>query len=219
MDGQTGEAVLTEETITGDQAEADNLVVGFKADSSENLHWINRYDYSTGQTTSLFKRGEMSKTTTAQFYDNIRFTGWSAVPYYTRLDDDKLDGLQDKKIHTFYDDIQQEVLGDGKTKQGKIKLADYIEYYPISFRFQLGSKIFSSNNALNGMKVCDERGILSSDAIKAYDSDLALYAAFNNMFPIPVIESEYHQYKVSKVEDYDYETELGYKTEVKKLSG
>lgn len=219
VDGQTGEAVLTEETITGDQAEAENLVVGFRADSSENLHWVNRYDYSTGQTISFFKRGEMRKKTTALFYDNIRFTGWSAVPYYTRLDDDKLDGLQDKKIHAFYDEIQQETLEDGRTEQGKIKLADYIDYYPISFQFQLGSKIFSSNNALKGMKVYDARGLLSSDAIKAYDSDLALYAAFNNMFPIPVIESEYHQYKVSKVEDYDYETELGYKTEVKKLSG
>lgn len=101
VDDQTGEAVITEETITGDQAEAENLVVGFRADSSENLHWVNRYDYSTGQTTSFFKRGEMRKKTTALFYDNIRFTGWSAVPYYTRLDDDKLDGLQDKKIHAF----------------------------------------------------------------------------------------------------------------------
>lgn len=219
VDGQTGEAALAEETIAGDQAEAESLVVGFRADASENLHWVNRYDYSTGQTVSFFKRGEMSKKTTALFYDYIRFTGWSAVPYYTRLDYGKLDGLQDKKIHAFYDDIQQAATTDGKKVQGEIRLADYIDYYPVSFRFQLGSKIFSSNNALTGMKVYEERGILSSDTAKAYDSDIALYAAFNKMFPIPVIGNEYHQYTVSKVKDYDYETELGYKMEVKKLRG
>ena len=219
VDSQTSEAVLTEETITGEKAEAEGLVVGFRADSSDDLHWINSYDYSTDQETSSFKRGEMSIKTEAPFYDNIRFAGWSTVPYYTQLKYEGLGGLQDKKIHAFYNDIQQRVVESGKKEQGKIKLAEYINYYPVSFRFQLGSKIFSSNNALTGMKVYDGKGDLNADTTKAYSSDIDLYVAFNNMFTIPVIENEYHQYKVSKVEDYDYETELGYKTEVEKLVG
>ena len=56
VDSQTSEAVLTEETITGEKAEAEGLVVGFRADSSDDLHWINSYDYSTDQETSSFKR-------------------------------------------------------------------------------------------------------------------------------------------------------------------
>jgi len=219
VDDQIGEAVLTEKTITGDKKEAEGLVVGFRADSSDDLHWINSYDYSTDQITSSFKRGEMNTKTEAPFYDNIRFTGWSTVPYYTQLKYEGLDGLQDKKIHAFYEDIQQSVIEDGKKEQGKIKLADYIDYYPVSFRFQLGSKIFSSNNALTGMKVYDGKGVLNADTTKAYSGDIDLYVAFNNMFTIPIIENEYHQYDISKVEDYDHETELEYKTEIKKLTG
>ena len=219
VDDQIGEAVLTEKTITGDKKEAEGLVVGFRADSSDDLHWINSYDYSTDQITSSFKRGEMNTKTEAPFYDNIRFTGWSTVPYYTQLKYEGLDGLQDKKIHAFYEDIQQSVIEDGKKEQGKIKLADYIDYYPVSFRFQLGSKIFSSNNTLTGMKVYDGKGVLNADTTKAYSGDIDLYEAFNNMFTIPIIENEYHQYDISKVEDYDHETELEYKTEIKKLTG
>ena len=219
VDNQTGEATLVEETITGDSAEAEGLVVGFKADASDELHWINSYDYSTDQATSTFKRGEMSYKKETQFYDSIRFTGWSTVPYYTQLDYDGLDGLQNKKIHSFYDGIQQNVARTEKKAQGKIKLADYIDYYPISFRFQLGSKIFSSNNALNGMKVYDQRVALSEETTKPYSGDIDLYVALSNIFTIPVIENEYHQYKITKVEDYDRETELGYETEVEKLTG
>lgn len=219
VDDQIGEAVLTEKTITGDKKEAEGLVVGFRADSSDDLHWINSYDYSTDQITSSFTRGEMNTKTEAPFYDNIRFTGWSTVPYYTQLKYEGLDGLQDKKIHAFYEDIQQSVIEDGKKEQGKIKLADYIDYYPVSFRFQLGSKIFSSNNALTGMKVYDGKGVLNTDTTKAYSGDIDLYVVFNNMFTIPIIENEYHQYDISKVEDYDHETELEYKTEIKKLTG
>lgn len=219
VDDQIGEAVLIEKTITGDKKEAEGLVVGFRADSSDDLHWINSYDYSTDQITSSFKRGEMNTKTEVPFYDNIRFTGWYTVPYYTQLKYEGLGGLQDKKIHAFYEDIQQSVIEDGKKEQGKIKLADYIDYYPVSFRFQLGSKIFSSNNALTGMKVYDGKGVLNADTTKAYSGDIDLYEAFNNMFTIPIIENEYHQYDISKVEDYDHETELEYKTEVKKLTG
>lgn len=50
------------------------------------------------------------------------------------------------------------------------------------------------------------------------DSILSTYVAMNHMFKIPVIENEYHEYKVSKVDDYDSETGLGYTTDVKKLS-
>lgn len=216
---QTGEATLVEETITGNKTAAQGLVVGFRADSSDELHWINSYDYSKDKATSTFKREEISHKAETQFYDSIRFTGWSTVPYYTQLFYDGLDSLQNKKIHAFYNGLQQKVVETGKNEKGKIKLADYIDYYPISFRFQLGSKIFSSNNALNGMKVYDQIGVLSNETTKAYSSDLNLYVEFNNMFTIPVIENEYHQYKVSKVENYDPETELGYKTKVKKLTG
>lgn len=219
VDSQTGRAALVETTITGDKAEAEGLAVGFRADSSDDLHWINSYDYSTGKATSTFKRGEMSKKKEHQFYDSIRFTGWSTVPYYTQLEYDGLNGLQDKRIQAFYEDIQQRVAEGGNKEQGKIRLADYIDYYPVSFRFQLGSKIFSSNNALTGMKVYDGKGVLDSETTSPYSNDIDLYVIFNDMFKIPVIDNEYHQYKVSKLEDYDHETELEYKTDIKKLSG
>ena len=59
VESHVGEAVLTEETITGDCDAADGLTVGFRADSTEKLHWINSFDYSSGKTKSVFKRGEI----------------------------------------------------------------------------------------------------------------------------------------------------------------
>ena len=67
--------MLTEETIAGDRDTADGLTVGFRADSMENLHWINSFDYSSDETKSYFKRGEMAKKTDTCVYDDIRFTG------------------------------------------------------------------------------------------------------------------------------------------------
>lgn len=62
VSGQIGKATLTEETIAGSIDAADGLTVGFRADSADNLHWINSYDYSTGETKSSFKKGDMTKT-------------------------------------------------------------------------------------------------------------------------------------------------------------
>ena len=219
VDSRIGEAVLTEETAEGNRAAADGLTVGFRADSADDLHWINSYDYSTGTTESSFKRGEMDKTADSLVYDDIRFTGWSEVPYYTQLRYDRLDGLQEKQIHAFYNKIQQKVKKVGTEEKGEIRLKDYLDYYPVSFRFQFGNKIYNSDNALTGLKVYDERNMLSPESGASYEADVDLYTAFNNLFRIPVIDNEYQQYKVSGVEHYDYETSLGYKTDIKKPSG
>ena len=61
--------------------------------------------------------------------------------------------------------------------------------------------------------------MLSPESGASYEADVDLYTAFNNLFRIPVIDNEYQQYKVSGVEHYDYETSLGYKTDIKKPSG
>ena len=219
VDSRIGEAVLTEETAEGNRAAADGLTVGFRADSADDLHWINSYDYSTGTTESSFKRGEMDKTADSLVYDDIRFTGWSEVPYYTQLRYDRLDGLQEKQIHAFYNKIQQKVKTVGTEEKGEIRLKDYLDYYPVSFRFQFGNKIYNSDNALTGLKVYDERNMLSPESGASYEADVDLYTAFNNLFRIPVIDNEYQQYKVSGVEHYDCETSLGYKTDIKKPSG
>ena len=219
VDSRIGEVVLTEETAEGNRAAADGLTVGFRADSADALHWINSYDYSTGTTESSFKRGEMDKTADSLVYDDIRFTGWSEVPYYTQLRYDRLDGLQEKQIHAFYNKIQQKVKTVGTEEKGEIRLKDYLDYYPVSFRFQFGNKIYNSDNALTGLKVYDERNMLSPESGASYEADVDLYTAFNNLFRIPVIDNEYQQYKVSGVEHYDYETSLGYKTDIKKPSG
>lgn len=219
VDERIGEAELTEETITGNRDAADGLMVGFRADSADNLHWINSFDYSTGETESSFKKGDMTKTVDTLVYEDIRFTGWSTLPFSTLLKYDGLEGLQEKKIHAFYNEIQQKVMETGSTAEGKIRLKDYMDYYPVGFRFQLGTKIFNSDNALTGLKVYDERNMLSPEKAAAYDDEIDLYTAFNNLFRIPVIENEYQEYSVSKVEDYDYKTSLGYKTDIQKPLG
>lgn len=163
--------------------------VGFRASSSDGLHWTNRFDYSTKKTESSFKRGELAKNVDSIVYDDIRFTGWSTVPYFTQLKYDWLDGLQEKKIHAFYNEIQQKVSKNGLEEEGKIRLKDYLDFYPVNFRFQFGTKIYNSDNALTGLKVYDRRGLLSpEDGASAYDGEVDLYTVLNSVFKIPVIE-------------------------------
>lgn len=216
VDSRVGEVSLTEETMAGNKAAADGLTVGFRADSADNLHWISIYDYNTDKTDSSFKRGEMTETIDASVYDDIRFTGWSTVPFSTQIKYDGLDGLQENKIQAFYNEIQQRVKETGAEESGKIRLKDYLDYYPVSFRFQFGTKIFNSDNALTGLKVYDERNMLSAENAAAYDEEVRLYTAFNSLFKIPVINNEYQEYRISKAENYDRKTALGYKTDIQK---
>lgn len=219
VDSRIGEATLTEEQVAGNREAADGLAVGFRADSAEELHWINRYDYSTHQAESSFRRGKMTKKTDSVVYDEIRFTGWSTTPYVIQLKYDRLEGLQQKEIHAYYERIQQKVKEKGTVETGKIRLKDYLDYYPISFRFQFGTKIYHAGNALTGLKIYDEQGGLSAESGASYDDEVALYTSFNNMFRIPVIENEYQEYEVSSLEDYDPKTSLGYKTDIEKPLG
>lgn len=216
VDSRVGEVSLTEETMAGNKAAADGLTVGFRADSADNLHWISSYDYNTDKTDSSFKRGEMTETIDASVYDDIRFTGWSTVPFSTQIKYDGLDGLQENKIQAFYNEIQQRVKETGAEESGKIRLKDYLDYYPVSFRFQFGTKIFNSDNALTGLKVYDERNMLSAENAAAYDEEVRLYTAFNSLFKIPVINNEYQEYRILKLEKYDRKTALGYNTDIQK---
>ncbi len=242
VDTEIRESKLTEETIEGDVTAAEGISAGFRADSGDDLHWINSYDYSSGRSESVFKRGEIVEvvetsifddiqrdksfgkgdltiTVKMSLYDDIRFTGWSVEPFVTELEYDRLGGLQKKDIHAFYEEIQKRVVESGKAKSGKIRLGDYLDYYPISFQFQLGTQRYDSGNALTGLKIYDEQGTLSPEESTVYDRDVELYTALNNMFRIPVIDNEYHLYKVSKVKGYDQENSLGYTTEIIKSNG
>lgn len=239
---QIGEAALREETVSGDRRAANGLTVGFQADAGADLHWINSFDYSSGKAESVFQRGEMleaaepsiyddirrdkkfgkgdlTKTVKTSLYEDIRFTGWDVEPFVTKLGYGDLEGLQNKEIHGFYDEIQQRVKATGRLEEGEILLGDYLDYYPISFHFQLGTKRYDSGSALTGLKIYDEQGCLSPEHAAVYSEDVALYTAMNDLFKIPVIDNEYQQYKISKEKEHDPETALGYMTEVKKPSG
>ena len=239
VDAEISEVKLTEETIIGDRNAAEGISVGFRADSGDDLHWISNYEYSSGGVESVFKRGELLEAAETSIYDNIqrkdtskgilietvktflyediRFTSWDVEPFVTELYYDKLEGLQKKEIQDFYEEIQKRVVESGKAESGKIRLADYLDYYPVSFSFQFGAQRYDSGNALTGLKIYDEQGMLSSENSAVYDRDIELYTELNDMFRIPVIDNEYHSYKVSKVNGYDPQTSLGYDTDVKKL--
>lgn len=109
VNGRSCEAILTEETLAGDRNAAEGLTAGFQAGSGNRLYWNSSYDYSTGKTESGLKREEREITEEGSLYDDIRFTGRSSVPYTARIAYDRLEGLQNKKIHCFYDEIQQRV--------------------------------------------------------------------------------------------------------------
>ena len=216
---QIGKARLTEETITGDRAAADGLIVAFRADSADDLHWINGFDYSTGKTASSFTRGEMETKAETSVYDDMRFTGWSMVPYYTYLQYEALNGLQDKKIQNYYDKLQKQALEDGKEKTGTIKTSDYLDYYPISFRFQFGEKVYNSSSALTGLKTLNDKKSLDEENAAPYTGDIELYTVLNDWFRIPVIDDEYQDYSVSSEQDSSNKRFSVSKTTIKKPLG
>lgn len=216
VNNQVGEAVLSEETIEGSRAAADWLTVEFSADSADDLHWKNSFDYSTDQTTSTFKRGEMEKKADTAVRDGIRFNGWSEVPYITRIQYDSLEGLQEQKIQKFYETIGQKAAKSGVSAQGEIRLKDYLDYYPISFQFQFGNKGYDSDSALNALKFYEENGELSSDRGTVHDFEIILYTEFSRRFRIPVIDNEYQKYRVSVTGNCDDEESSGYKVSIEK---
>lgn len=213
---QIGKARLIEETITGDRAAADGLIVAFRADSADDLHWINGFDYSTDKTASSFTRGEMETTAETSVYDDMRFTGWSMVPYYTCLKYEALDGLQDKKIQNYYDKLQKQALADGKEKKGAIRTGDYLDYYPISFRFQFGEKVYNSSSALTGLKTLADKKSLNEEKAAPYTGDIELYTVLNDWFRIPVIDNEYQNYSVTSEPDSSNKRFSVSKTTIKK---
>lgn len=216
VNNQVGGATLTEETIEGSRTAADWLTVEFRTDSADDLHWKNSFDYSTDQTTSIFKRGEMAKKTDSAIYDDIRFNGWSEVPYTTQIQYGALSGLQEQKIQKYYETIEQKVVKSGVSVQGEIRLKDYLDYYPISFQFQFGDKRYDLESTLHDLKIYEENEKLSPDQGTAYDAEITLYTELNRRFRIPVIDNEYQKYEVSKVENYDAEKSLGYKVGIEK---
>lgn len=198
LKNQIGVVNLTEETLIGNAKEADGLQVGFRADSGKNLHWISSYEFSTKTTQSTFERGTMTEVQEFLIYDAFRFTTWTSTPYNILLNNDSLDGLQDKPIQKYYDNIQETGL-DGKEKAaGEIRVKDYLDYYPISFRFQFGAKVCNSNDALTGLKILSDKGDASGDKLSSYDEDVKLYREINQFFRIPVIENEYQAYELTK---------------------
>lgn len=194
---QIGAANLTEETLIGNAEAADGLQVGFRADSGKELHWISSYDFSKMTTQSSFKRGELPSEPEYFIYDDFRFTTWSVIPYVTLLENDHLEGLQKNGIQKFYHKIQATGLNEEETVSGKIRVKDYLDYYPISFRFQFGTKICNSNDALTGLKILVDEGSKSNGRISSYDEDVKLYREMNQFFRIPVIENEYQRYELT----------------------
>lgn len=219
IENQIGEPTLTEKTVTGNIEAADGLDISFKADSQDNMYWINSFDYSSGKSKSSFRRGKLSSEEEGSVYDDIRFAGWSDTPYFICLDYDLLNGLQNKKIHSLYEEAALRVVESGKEEKGRIRVKEYLDFYPVSLSFAFENKMINSDNGLIGLKVYDEKGKLSPETAADYDEDVYLYSVFNDVFKIPVIDNEYHEYKVLKDENYDNRTELPYKVEIEKASG
>ena len=209
-----GKTALTEETISGSNEAASGLAVGFAVASDEDLHWNINYDYTTSETDSTFERRIIEVAEERSLYDDLRFTGWSTIPYSTRLNYAPLEDVQNAEIHKFYDDIQKKVMDTGITESGEIRVKDYLDYYPISFRFQFGSKVYNSDDILTGLKIYDQRGKLIPENVTAYNSIVDMYVCLSNLFRIPVIDNEYQEYRVSKLDIYDNKTSLGYETEI-----
>lgn len=188
VDAQVGHVQLTEEPLIGSRLVTKGLAVGYRTDAGDDLHWTASYDFKSGVTNSTFKRGEIEKITEWSVYDDFRFTGWSKVPYMTMLENPDLKGLQEKNIQRFYATLEE-------NKSGKIRLADYLDFYPIAFRFQFGTKIFNSDDAMKGLALYEMHGDDDGKAAE-YDEDVQLYMDLNQFFRIPVIENEHQKYSV-----------------------
>lgn len=203
LSNEIGSAELTEETISGNREATEGLVVGFRADSADDLHWINVYDYTRSSTVSSFTRGGMPQNRETAVYDAFRFTGWSTRSFCTLIQCEELSGLQDKEIQRFYDELQEQVSREGKEKRGSVSLKEYLDYYPVNFRFRFGETTYDSAAMMQALKDYEKRGELTEESIGPYQGDIELYKVLNDRFRIPVIDNEYQQYSISKHREKD----------------
>ena len=151
-------------------------------------------------------------------YNGIKFTGYSTVPFITYLKNDNLGKLQEKEVQLFYSVIQRRVSESKEEENGEMRLADYLDCYPVSFSFQFGSGLYDSDDALAGMKVYFEQDGLTDASETDYADDLKLYKNLNDIFRIPVIDNEYQKYRVYMETDDKDDVSIC-KTEISKSSG
>ncbi len=126
--------------------------------------------------------------------------------------------LQEKEVQLFYSVIQRRVSESKEEENGEMRLADYLDCYPVSFSFQFGSGLYDSDDALAGMKVYFEQDGLTDASETDYADDLKLYKNLNDIFRIPVIDNEYQKYRVYMETDDKDDVSIC-KTEISKSSG
>ncbi len=159
----------------------------------------------------------MERNVDTVVYDDMRFTGWSTVPFYTLLHYDELASLQDKKVNALYDRLQNQTLKDRKERTGSLKLADYLDYYPISFRFQFGEKVYNSNRMLSGLKAAEKKSMeTEAESLQAFSHDMELYRVMNEKFRIPVIDNEYQEYVVAFAGGENNKRDIRTRTKIRK---
>lgn len=181
------QVTVTEKTITGDPSYADGLRYTLKTTYSNHLFWTTTQTLGSGQepeTEYEFRQSSGSRSYT--------YGGNGGIEYFINYDIDtgeliySEDEVEFTGIAKAYKELY-DATPDGRNGSKEIRLADYMEFYPIRTSFSLLSR---------GITLNDYYDSASYDRYFSGSND-AKYI-FNDFFRIPVPEDETLTIKISK---------------------
>ena len=192
IDQHSEDVTITETTIFGDDAEADGLTVDLW-----NEFWGDSF-WNTRVTTGGTLKAETTFYPSSPFEEDPDYY-YKKMPEFgiTIRDsigydygDEILPGTQNG-VNDAFDALAEEIL-PGESKQRKIKLADYMDYYALQVEITVpGDDHLGYNEILATSRVIeDEKAAEGWMAELKPDSDQYVAQQIQEFFKIPVLETE-----------------------------
>ena len=181
------QVTVTEKTILGDPAAADGLRVTLKTTWDDYLFWTTTQTLGSGQEPETEYEFRSSRPSRSYIYRD------GGIDYYLSYDlpdmDDLRYGEEDMEftgMHKAYKELY-DATPDGRNGEKEIRLADYIEFYPLRTSLSILGRGFDLNEYYD-----------SASYDKYFSGPNDAKYILNDYFKIPVLEGETLTLQVSK---------------------
>ena len=181
------QVTVTEKTILGDPAAADGLRVTLKTTWDDYLFWTTTPTLGSGQEPETEYEFRSSRPSRSYIYRD------GGIDYYLSYDlpdmDDLRYGEEDMEftgMHKAYKELY-DATPDGRNGEKEIRLADYIEFYPLRTSLSILGRGFDLNEYYD-----------SASYDKYFSGPNDAKYILNDYFKIPVLEGETLTLQVSK---------------------
>lgn len=184
VNGQRDQVVITEQVLCGDKAVAEGLEVTSVVDLDRRLHWETVYTVGAQPETRTefeFTEDQRLRPVAYEPAGIYVYDLTSTISDAWEEDEKELTGLA-KAYQELFDETEP-----GTEGERDVRVADYLDYYPVSLSVELPNYDFDSR--WDGFHA-------SNDEQKA--EMMALDQALQDYIRVPVLENEYVEISVHK---------------------